>query len=168
MWPSNSPRLKSFSYRGLHRYLITLTTSSRLRYFAVAEDAGALASQIPPFFSARHFEVVAYCIMPDHVHLVLEGRSDDADLRETIRVWKQVTSYEWKQRTASPLWQPGFHDRVLREGDDARPIVRYVLYNPVRAGLVVTAADYPWSGSLRFTVAELNESAGSWTPGWKR
>jgi putative transposase len=168
MWPSNSPRIKSFSYRGLHRYLITLTTSSRLRHFSVAEHARTLASQIPPFFNARHFEVVAYCIMPDHVHLVLEAPSDGADLREAVRVWKQVTSYEWKRRTGWRLWQPGFHDRVLREGDDARPIVRYVLYNPVRAGLVKTPAEYPWSGSLRFTIAELNESAGSWTPGWKR
>jgi len=56
----------------------------------------------------------------------------------------------------------------MREGDDARPVVRYVLYNPVRAGLVKTAREYPWSGSLRFTLAELEEYAGSWTPGWKR
>jgi putative transposase len=168
MWPSNSPRIKSFPYRGLHRYLITLTTSSRARYFSVAENARGLSSQIAQFFKARHFEVIAYCLMPDHVHVLLEGLSDDADLREAVRVWKQVTSYEWKQRTGSRLWQPGFHDRVLREGDDARPIVRYVLYNPVRAGLVKSIAEYPWLGSLRFTIAELIESAGSWTPDWER
>ena len=168
MWPSNPPRVKSFSYRGYQRYLITLTTSCRARHFSSAEHAHALSSRIPQFFSARSFDVVAYCVMPDHMHVLLEGVSDDADLREAVRIWKQVTSYEWKQRTGWRLWQPGFHDRVLREGDDARQIVRYVLYNPVRAGLVKTATEYPWSGSLRFTVAELNECAGSWTPDWKR
>ena len=58
--------------------------------------------------------------MPDHLHLLLEGTSDDADLREAVRAWKQRTGYDWKQRTGSRLWQPGFHDRVMRDGDDAR------------------------------------------------
>jgi REP element-mobilizing transposase RayT len=73
MWPSNPPRVKSFSYRGFHRYLITLSTSYRARHFSTAEHARALSSQIPPFFSARSFDVLAYCVMPDHVHLLLEG-----------------------------------------------------------------------------------------------
>jgi putative transposase len=168
MWPSNPPRVKSFSYRGLHRYLITLSTSYRARHFANAGHARAISSQIPPFFAARRFEVLAYCLMPDHLHLVLEGTSDDADLREAVRAWKQRTGYDWKQRTGARLWQPGYHDRVLREGDDARLVVRYVLNNPVRAGLVRTAGEYPWLGSLRYTLAELREYAGSWTPEWKR
>ena len=168
MWPSNPPRVKSFSYCGLHRYLITLSTSYRARHFANAGHARALSSQIPPFFAARSFEVLAYCLMPDHLHLVLEGTSDAADLREAVRAWKQRTGYDWKQRTGARLWQPGYHDRVLREGDDARLVVRYVLHNPVRAGLVRTANEYPWSGSLRYTLAELQEYAGSWTPEWKR
>jgi putative transposase len=74
---------------------------------------------MPPFFAARCFEVLAYCLMPDHLHLVLEGTSEDADLREAVRAWKQRTGYDWKQCTGSRLWQPGDHDRVLREGDDA-------------------------------------------------
>src|SRR5262245_54084253 len=168
MWPSNAPRVKSFAYRGLHRYLITITTGYRARHFSIAEHAHALSSQISPFFIARGFEVLAYCLMPDHLHLLLEGTRDDADLREAVRAWKQRTGYDWKQRTGSRLWQPGFHDRVLREGDDARAVVRYVLYNPVRAGLVPTALEYAWSGSLRYTLQELEEYAGSWTPDWKR
>ncbi len=106
--------------------------------------------------------------MPDHLHLLLEGTSEDADLREAVRAWKQWTGYDWKQRTGSRLWQPGFHDRVMRDGDDARAVVAYVLRNPVRAGLVKTARDYRWSGSLRFTLAELEEYGGQWTPDWKR
>jgi len=106
--------------------------------------------------------------MPDHLHLFLEGTSDNADLREAVRVWKQRTAFEWKAATGSRLWQPGFHDRVMREGDDDRLVVRYVLQNPVRAGLVNTACDYPWSGSLRYTIAELEQYAGEWRPDWKR
>ncbi|HZI77855.1 MAG TPA: hypothetical protein VFD69_00005, partial [Vicinamibacterales bacterium] len=64
------------------------------------------------------------------------------DLREAVRAWKQRTGYEWKARTGTQLWQPGFHDRVLREHDDTR--------------------------SLRYTLAELEEHAGGWAPERKR
>jgi REP element-mobilizing transposase RayT len=104
--------------------------------------------------------------MPDHVHLLLEGATDDADLREAVRVWKQLVGHAWKSQTKAPLWQTGFHDRVLREGDDTRAVVRYLLNNPVRAGLVQNAADYRWSGSSQYTFEELAEHAGHWRPSW--
>ena len=168
MWPSRVPRVKAFSYLGYQRYLITVTTSQRSRSFADASQASALAAQIAPFVGSRSFEVLAYCVMPDHVHLFLEGTSEDADLRESVRAWKQRTAYDWKTRTGTRLWQPGFHDRVMREGDDTRQVMRYIVENPVRARLVTTAREYPWSGSSRYTLAELEEHAGDWTPAWKR
>jgi REP element-mobilizing transposase RayT len=100
------------------------------------------------------------------VHLLLEGETDDAYLREALRVWKQLVGHAWKSRTKVHLWQTGFHDRVLREEDDTRAVVRYLLNNPVRAGLVQNAADYGWSGSSRYAFAELAEHAGDRTPSW--
>jgi len=122
--------------------------------------------QIPPFFASREFAVPAYCLMPDHVHLFLEGTSNEADLCEAVRVWKQIVGHAWRRHMNVPLWQTGFHDHVLREGDDTRAVVRYLLNNPVRAGLVRDAADYRWSGSSHFTFEELARHAGDWTPGW--
>src|SRR5689334_18919073 len=121
MWPSRPPRVKTFSYRGYQRYLVTLTTCLRAPLFADPQHAGQLCAQVPPCFSARAFDVLAYCVMP---------------LRQAMRAWKQRTGYDWKQRTGNFLWQPGSHDRVMREHDDARLVVRYILQNPVRAGLV--------------------------------
>jgi len=168
MWPNRVPRVKGFSYRGYQRYFITITTDFRARVFAHETHANALCLQISPFFAARNFEVIAYCVMPDHLHVLLEGTSDDADLREAVRAWKQRTGYDWKTRTGARLWQPGFHDRVLREGDDTSSIVRYILLNPVRAGLAHSPGDYPWLGSLRYSLPELEEHAGQWVPEWKR
>jgi len=84
-----------------------------------------------------------------------------------MRAWKQRTGYAFKQRTGNRLWQPGFHDRILREDDNTRLVVRYVLQNPVRAGLVRNARDYAWMGSSRYTIEELETHAGDWSPGWK-
>jgi putative transposase len=166
MWPNRPPRAPSFSYRGRHRYLVTAVTRNRSRSFFDSTVASEVTSQIPPFFASRGFAVTAYCLMPDHVHLLLEGTTDDADLREAVRVWKQLVGHAWKGKTKAHLWQTGFHDRVLREGDDIRAVVRYLLNNPVRAGLVENAADYRWSSSSHYTFDELAEHAGDWKPSW--
>ena len=167
MWPNRLPRLEGFSYVGFQRYLVTINARCHAAPFADPSVAGELAAQIPPCFAANDFDVLAYCVMPDHVHLLLEGTSSGANLREAVRAWKQRTGYAWKKRMGSQLWQPGFHDRILREGDDTRAVVRYVLQNPVRAGLVKSAGDYPWVGSSRYVVAQLEEHAGDWRPNWQ-
>jgi putative transposase len=159
--------VKGFSYTGPHRYFVTICACRRKPWFADADQANWLTAQISPFFEPRHFAVIAYCVMPDHLHLVLEGTSPDADLRETVRLWKLRTAFAWRVRTESQLWQQGFHDRVLREDDDTGGVVRYVLENPVRAGLVGVVSDYPWLGSSRYTLAALQEHAGQWKPEWK-
>jgi putative transposase len=166
MWPKRPPRAGSFPYLGLYRYLITAVTRNRLPSFCDEDFCTGVAAQIQPFFASRDFSVTAYCLMPDHVHLLLEGTTDAADLREAVRVWKQVVGYAWKQRANTHLWQIGFHDHILRERDDTRAVVRYLLNNPVRAGLVRDAAHYRWSGSSRYTFQELAEHAGDWNPGW--
>jgi hypothetical protein len=56
------------------------------------------------------------------------------------------------------LWQEGYYDRVLRESDDSKTVARYLLNNPVRAGLAATPLDFPYLGSDRWTVRELIES----------
>jgi REP element-mobilizing transposase RayT len=105
--------------------------------------------------------------MPDHVHLLLEGTSTEADFREAMRQWKQQTAQAWKARTGQRLWQSGYYDRVLREWDDTRAVVRYLLQNPVRAGLVGPARDWPWTGSSRYSLADLEAHAGDWKPSWR-
>jgi REP element-mobilizing transposase RayT len=105
--------------------------------------------------------------MPDHVHLLLEGTAPDADLRDAVSRWKQRTGYTWRSNYAARLWQTGFHDRVLRESDDTRAVVAYILQNPVRAGLVQLASEYPWTGSSKYALSELETHAGDWRPPWK-
>ena len=126
-----------------------------------------MSAQVSPFFRRYAFDVLAYCLMPDHLHLVLEGTSPTADFREAMRQWKQQTARSWKVRTGQRLWQAGYYERVLRENDDTRAVVAYLLHNPVRAGLVAAAAEWPWTGSARYSLADLEAHAGDWRPSWK-
>jgi putative transposase len=166
--PRRPTRVRGFSYRGCHRYFVTSCTFRRQPFFVDVGCATECAQQIVPAFERHAFDVLAYCVMPDHVHLLIEGQSDETDFRRAVRVWKLQSGHTWRLRHEVPLWQIGYWERVLREEDDTRAVVGYLLENPVRAGLVARAIDYPFSGSARFTREELAEHAGQWSPAWKR
>ncbi len=90
--------------------------------------------------------------MPDHVHLVVEAGRHDSDLVRFVNRFKQVTAFAYRQFTGVRLWQDGYYDRVLRSDDATDSAVRYVLGNPVRAGLAATIDEWPYSGSEAFDV----------------
>jgi putative transposase len=167
MSPNTPPRVRGFTYCGPLRCFVTVCVRDRATPFADPVVAEWLCTQIAPFFESRGLVVLAYCLMPDHMHLLLEGVDERADVVETLRLWKQRTGWNWKRRTGKQLWQKGFHDRVLRDSDDTRAVVRYLLENPSRAGLVASPRDYPWLGSSRYALDELLAHAGDWSPSWK-
>ena len=95
------------------------------------------------------FAILAYCVMPDHVHLVVEGLTDGADLRKFVRIGKQRAAYAlWRGHKLSKVWQEGYHDWVLRPDQSVTEKIRYVLDNPVRARLVSRWDEYPFSGCV--------------------
>jgi putative transposase len=162
--PNRPRRVAGFSYVGLHQYFLTICCDKRRRCFDDEVAATWLVSQIVQPFQTEHFEVIAYCVMPDHVHLLLEGVTDNADLRAAMHYWKQHTGFVWTQRTGRTLWQVGYYDYVLREDDLVTSIVKYIIGNPVRAGLVSDVSHYPHTGSSRYALEELADSVADWRP----
>jgi REP element-mobilizing transposase RayT len=93
--------------------------------------------------------------MPDHVHLLVEGVADESNLQEFMRVWKQRTAFVAKRDRGIVLWQRGYYEHILRSDESVEQKARYILENPVRAGLVESPGDYPWIGSFVTTVEDL-------------
>jgi putative transposase len=112
-------------------------------------------SQILQSARAQYFAVLAYCLMPDHLHLVVEGTRADANLQVFVSSFKQRTGFEHSRTADTRLWQVGYHDRVLRQEESVLTTIAYVVTNPVRAGIVQRTEDYPWSGSDQSTIDEL-------------
>ncbi len=107
--------------------------------------------------------ILAYCFMPDHVHVLVEATREDADLLAFVHSAKQKTAYWFVRSTGRPLWQASFHDRILRTADATLSVARYIFENPVRASLVVSPTDYPLLGSERYTVGEVLDAV-RWQP----
>ncbi|HEY7446911.1 MAG TPA: transposase [Vicinamibacterales bacterium] len=168
MSPDRPPRVSGFSYVGLHQYFLTICTAARQPSFEEDESASWLCEQILKAFEPLQFAVVAFCVMPDHVHLLLEGLRDDADLRMAVHNWKLRTGFAWKQRSGRRLWQEGYFDYVLRDEDQVVDIVKYILNNPLRAKLVDDPTKYPYVGSTRYPLSELVDTVSDWEPPYKR
>jgi REP-associated tyrosine transposase len=107
----------------------------------------------------ERFEVLAYCFMPDHLHLLVKGADDESDLRRFAKMSKQRSGYAYKNQCGARLWQEGYFERVLRDDSEAREIARYIVTNPVRAGLVTRADEYEFVGTTEWTIEELSRVA---------
>jgi REP element-mobilizing transposase RayT len=87
--------------------------------------------------------------MPDHLHLLVAGRCEDADFQKFVQAAKQASGFAYAKRARERLWQPSYHDRVLRDAEATLTVARYVVANPVRAGLVASVEGYPFVGVPR-------------------
>ena len=89
--------------------------------------------------------------MPDHLHLLVEGKTEHADMRKYISLFKQKSAFRFSQLRGTKLWQQNYYERVLRKDEATLAVVRYILENPVRKRIVNDYAHYPHSGSFEFS-----------------
>lgn len=82
--------------------------------------------------------------MPDHWHGLVELR--EGDISRVVARYKALVSSAVKRSSGrkSPVWQKSFQDRALRKDDDIVAAARYLVANPLRAGLVDRIGNYPY------------------------
>ena len=148
-------RLDGVPYVGIQRYFLTTCTAFRRPLFDSADIVEPVLSRILQTCELFGMELIAYCFMPDHLHLLVGANSEDADMRAFVKRFKQLTGFAYKKTHTSPLWQPGYHDRILRDDEATEAAVRYVLGNPIRAGLSRTIGEYPFAGSDVYDLSAL-------------
>jgi putative transposase len=147
--------LPDFDYLGPNRYSLRFCTAARRAVFTNAPTVDLVNAQFVRACGEHLFAVLAYCFMPDHVHLLVEGVRADSDLRRFQAAAKQYSGFYYKQRCGQMLWQRYGYERVVRSQDHTLDVVRYILENPIRAGLARSLNEYPFSGSSLFSLAEL-------------
>lgn len=111
--------------------------------------------------SVQHFELSAYCFMPDHLHALVMGLTEGADFTQFVRLAKQRSGYLFAQVSGRKLWQDGYWERILREDQGTEEVIQYIVGNPVRAGLVNDARHYPHWGSQIHSRDEILEFVGT-------
>ena len=125
-------------------YIVTCVCHDRAPTFLPLNHARLAVNAI------RHSDIqvfsrtFAFVIIPDHLHWLFELGDRDSLSRVVQRAKSQVTR-ELRQSGVAieQLWQPGFHDHAVRDEESLTAIARYIVANPLRAGLVQTVRDYP-------------------------
>jgi len=145
-----SPRLKDFPYKGFYAYSLTLCCIERQPHFLKGEAVEKPRTYLSNLSQQFHFQLWAYCFMPDHLHLLVEGENNKSDLQRFISKFKQMSGFRFKKDYGCPLWQSSYFEHVLRREEDLLIQCRYILENPVRAKLVKEVGEYPYSGSMVF------------------
>jgi len=83
--------------------------------------------------------------MPDHVHLAIRLR-DKLDLSETVGLLKRSIRRAVALQGIEIAWQRGYVDRIVRDYETPQEVIKYILGNPDRAGLLASGGAYPYRG----------------------
>ncbi|MBF0369822.1 MAG: transposase [Magnetococcales bacterium] len=111
------------------------------------EDYQVYLDLLRQFSSKAGTEIWGYCLMPNHLHLILMPSKKDGLRRALGETHRRYTSrINQRQKTRGHLWQERFHSYPVDE-ENLLLCARYVELNPVRSGLVKKAADWPWSST---------------------
>jgi REP-associated tyrosine transposase len=151
-------RISHFSYLGPYQYFLTICAKKRVTAFLDDDVATQTIGHFLITATDEGFAVLAYCLMPDHMHLLVEGITDESDFKRFVKLAKQRSGFNFARTAGQPLWQDGYFERVLRQDEDAKAIARYILENPVRAGIVEWPTDYRYLGSVAWDVETLLQS----------
>ena len=131
---------------GGYCYHVLNRGNARAKVFHKDQDFQAFLDMIAEASLRQPMRILAYCLMPNHFHLVLWPRHD-GDISRWVHwlLTTHVRRYQKHYHSSGHVWQGRFKSFPIQEDDHLRVVLRYVERNPLRAGLVERAEDWRWS-----------------------
>ncbi|WP_114279007.1 REP-associated tyrosine transposase [Thioalbus denitrificans] len=125
-------------------YVITTVTHHRQPIFLDYRLGRLVVMEMRKLHAAGDATTMAWVLMPDHLHWLFQ-LGEGQTLGNVLRQVKARSAHRIRHQIggSGPVWQRAYHDHALRRDEDARTVARYVLANPLRAGLVDSLAEYP-------------------------
>ena len=118
-------------------------------WLARPDIAGIVESALLHFDGVR-YRLLAWCIMPNHVHVIVEPGTDNP-LDRIVHSWKSYSAQRANRLLVrnDPFWHRDYFDRFMRDEDHLNRTIHYVENNPVKAGLISEAIEWPWGSARR-------------------
>ena len=123
-------------------FFFTVVTANRRPIFAAADAVGLLRESFRTVRKARHFDIDAIVILPDHLHCIWTLPDGDADF---MTRWRLIKTWFSKHSAFKNIWQHRYWEHLLRDERDFEHHVDYIHFNPVRHGLVNRVVEWPYS-----------------------
>jgi REP element-mobilizing transposase RayT len=167
--PPNVPRRKPHHlpreyYAGEERvYFVTLCARHHPLPFADADFAQEVINSFMFYRNRGDYALYAYCLMPDHLHCLLQllgktaeprpdpvvdGKPIPHALAAAIGRFKSYTTHQaWKRGLHGKLWQRDYYDHILRHPKAMEGITQYILTDPIRSGICRRLGEYLYAGT---------------------
>ena len=125
-------------------YHVTSSTTDREPVFVDFYLGREVVNALRREHDAGHLESLAFVVMPDHFHWLFSlGESRSLSLAVNTAKSFATRRINALRGTNGRLWSPGFYDRAIRRDEDLVTVARYIVANPLRAGLVTSIRGYP-------------------------
>ena len=160
-------RLPAAQYLGRKQYFLTLACEQRRAFFGSLRVVGWVIDELKDQVGSSRFLLHAWTIMPDHLHVLLEGSDGECDLLRFVTQFKGRTAKRVRIALDLRLWQSRFYDHILRPTDSFYGVAAYIWMNPVRKGICKRPEEYPGSGSLTLQWKQYVLTYPGWHPPWK-
>ncbi|MBM4437109.1 MAG: transposase [Actinobacteria bacterium] len=142
-------------------YFVTASTHRKATVLR-ERSAHAVSAALQRLRAESRADVLAYVVMPDHLHALLVPRGGD-QIGKVVAFIKHVSSKSVRRGGfAGRVWEERFYDRVLRNEDELRNAVAYIHANPVRAGLCEDERAWPWSTEHTSVPSNLTRVFARW------
>ena len=132
-------------------YFVTTCTAGRRLILAKADVFAIIRAELESALARHGWSVGRFVVMPDHLHFFCSnGEAGGVSLPRFVGSLKEWTAKRIVPAAglAAPIWQREFFDHLLRSRESYDSKWRYVIDNPVRAGLVARAELWPYSGQI--------------------
>ncbi|MBL7958819.1 transposase [bacterium] len=143
-------RLPSDFYAGFATVAVTACIEDRFPVFVNSNVVIQFSDTLISEATDNNCDALIYLFMPDHLHVILKGKTENAQPLKAMNKFKQKTGYWFSQNAKQIQWQKSYYDHLIRNEEGVMTQVRYILDNPVRKGIVADWSDYPFKGSTVF------------------
>jgi putative transposase len=98
-------------------------------------------------YCGKGCDLHVWVIMPNHVHLLFTPHTNVSSVLCSLKGYSARQANRFLGCTGQPFWQDESYDHLVRGGEEFRRIERYIVNNPVKAGLVKSVEEFPWSSA---------------------
>jgi REP element-mobilizing transposase RayT len=144
----HSLRLRGFDYAARQIYFVTIVVNERKYVFLNKEIAHAVLGCLFDLRQRMRFCLYCYCLMPDHIHLLVGPGNSNKTLGQICGAFKSLSTRVYWQWERGRLWQRQYFDHIIRNEEDFIESMEYIRMNPVRKTLVRNPEEWPFTGNL--------------------
>ncbi|WAJ69362.1 REP-associated tyrosine transposase [Catenovulum adriaticum] len=142
---SSRKRLKGRISKAFSFYSVTLCCYQRQKIFQNFDNGCVATKALMAFEQKGLVKNVCYMVMPDHLHWLFQLQGS-VELSSLVKQYKSFTAVKLNQSgvTHTKIWQSNYYDHQIRQESDLVAQARYIVANPLRAGLVNRVEEYPF------------------------